>query len=101
MLGDEHFHHGAAELVHRLVLIANHHAVGHRQGAGGRIAALPFDLHHAHPAGGVGLHAGVVAEIWHVDARIYGRFEDHLAGLGRYFHPVYADGDVVGHFAPP
>ena len=64
-------------------LVADHHAVGHGQGAGGGIAALSLDFHDAHPAGGVGLHAGVVAEIGDVDAGIYGRFQHHLAGLGR------------------
>ena len=98
MLGDEHFHNGTAELVNFVHLVAHHHAVGYRQGAGGREAALPLNFHHTHSASGIGLHSRVVAQVGEVDSGINGRFQHHLAGLSVNLYPVNCDGDVVGHF---
>ena len=98
MLGDEHFHYGAAELVYFLRLVAYHHAVGHRKRAGGGVSTLTLDLDDTHPAGGIGFHTRVIAQIRQVNSSVNGRLQDHLAGLGGNLYPVNCDGDVVGHF---
>ena len=98
VLGDEHLHDGAAELVDVIGLAADFHAVLDREGAGGGKAAPALDGDDAHAAGGKGLHAGVVAEVGDVDAGLDGGFQHHLAGLGGDVYSVNGDGDVVWHY---
>ena len=97
VLGDEHLHHGTAQLHHIGRFAPHDHTVGRRQRAGGGKAAPPVHRHHAHPARRIGLHPGVVAQIRHIHAGVNGGLQHHLAGLGCDFHPVYGDGNIVRH----
>ena len=97
MLGNQHLHHRAPQFVHVLRLAADAHSVGHRESASSRVSPTAFHRYHAHPAGGKGLHSGVVAKIGHVDAGVDRRFQHHLPRLGLDFHSVNGDGYVIGH----
>ena len=97
MLRDEHLHHGTPQLLDIGGFAPYGHAVGHGQGAGGGKAPPAVHRHHAHPAGRVGFHPRVVAQIGHIDARVNSGFQHHFAGPGLDFNPVNGDGNVVRH----
>ena len=81
------------------------HAVADGEGAGGGGSGRALDLDDAHPARAVGLHAGVVAEVGDVDARLVGGLDEHLAGLRADLRAVDGEGEGLafggGHAPPP
>ena len=97
MLGDQHVHDGAAQVLNVACVVADFHAVLHGQGAGRWVAAAALDPHDAHAAGSERLHPRVVAEIRDVDAGVDGSLQHHLAGGGLDLYAIKADADFVGH----
>ena len=97
MFGNEHLHYRTAQFVHIPGFAADPHTVLYRQGTGGGIAAAALYGHDAHPAGGVGFHPRMVAEVGQIDAGVNGRIQNHFARLGSDFHAVNGDSDLVGH----
>ena len=100
VLGDEHLHHRVSQLIHVGGRVAHPHPVLYRQGAGGGEAPLSLHRHHAHAAGGKGLHAGVITQVGDVDASVDGRFQDHLTRLCRHLYTIETDGYFIDHLSP-
>ena len=97
MLCDEHLHHRPAQLQNVGDFVADLHAVRDWLDTGGGITAASFNADHAHPAGGKGLHAGMVAKIRDVHPGFDSRFQYHLPWLGDYLNPINGDGYVICH----
>jgi hypothetical protein len=97
MLGKEHLHHRPAQFSNVGGLATDFHPIGHRLDTGGGVTAASFYADHAHPAGGKGLHTGMVAEVRDVHPGLYGRLQYHLPRLGGYLYSIDGDSYVIGH----
>ena len=97
MFGYEHLHHRAAQIDHVRGLTPDFHLVLHGKDAGCRIAPPPLYTHDAHATGGERFHSRVVAKVRDVHSGFNGGFQHHFPGLGSDLHPIYRDGNVIGH----
>ncbi len=81
VIGEQELHDRVARLADALRGVRlDHHAVGHRGGAGDREAGLALDLDHADPALADDRQVRVVAEVGDVDAGEAGGFDQVGAG---------------------
>jgi hypothetical protein len=94
MICEEQLEYELTELGDLLRVSLHFHALAHLGATRGHGAARAFDLHQAHAAGSVGLHAGVMAERRDIDPFGPSHFQDGLPRLGLNLAPVEGQGDL-------
>ena len=82
MVGEQEFQGVFARLGHLRGFGAHHHALGHRQRAGGHHLGHLFHFHQAHAAGGLQREALVIAERRDLDAGRLGGVDHQGSGGG-------------------
>ena len=75
MVGQQELERHLARLTHLLGIGADHHALGHRRGAGGRHLGSFFHFHQAHAASRLQRIAVVIAESRNLNAGLLGRID--------------------------
>jgi hypothetical protein len=96
VIGNVKLHHAAADVLQASGLGVDHHALGHRRGAGGGRAVAALDLDQAEPAGAEGVDHVGGAELRHLDAGLH-RGAHHRSAF-RYFDGVAVDDEPDGLF---
>ncbi|MCY1496817.1 hypothetical protein D9M68_307670 [compost metagenome] len=97
VVGDVQLHHVAAQGGELGRLGVDHHALGHRRGAGGRVAAHAVDLDEAHAAGTEGFQAVGGAELGNGGAEQ--RRGAHHRGAGGHADLAAIDAQADLHLA--
>ena len=91
VVNKQKLHHRLLRLDRFVALGANHHALGHRRGAGGHGLGGFFDIDQAHAAIGRNTELLVVTKMRDVRARFFGGVHHHAAFEHFYFFAVEFD----------
>ena len=101
VIDEQELHHPPARLLHPGRVGVDHHAVGHRHGAGRHRLGRPLHLHQAHAAVAGDGQAFVIAEPGNFDARLLAGLEDREPRLHLYVPAVDGQRRHVFFLTPP